>query len=148
MNRNVVYIFICSTLVQTMHGSWLGSSTQHLTGTELALYRAIEAGNAEAASRELVKGAYPNAQLNGTTLFIHAFEHALNRDWQKGNQVVGVNEAHADVAYRLAQNGGNMQDIGRHIAEQYSNATAFKNNTAARMFYAFVNKLKTEARKY
>lgn len=147
MNKKLLYIFSCIALVQTMQGSWLGSSTQHFTSSEQALYGAVEAGNAEATLSALQKGANPNAQLNGLSIFIHAFEHALNRDWQGENKVTSVDDQRANVAYLLAQHGGNIKDIDSHVAKHYG-VTTFKTNTAARMFNGFVQRIKAEAQKY
>jgi hypothetical protein len=147
MQKNLFYLFACIALVQTTQGSWLAPSTQHLTHSDQALYSAVEAGDTGAAFLALQKGANPNAQINSLTIFIHAFEHALNRDWQGANKVTGVDEHRANVAYQLAQHGGNIKDLDHHVATHYG-ITAFKNNSASRVFHAFVQKLKAEATKY
>lgn len=142
--KNILCLFTGSiVLTMNLHAaSWSRPRLQ-----DTALYSAVEANNLASAFDALGQGANPNRQFNGTSIFIHAFEHALNRDWQGDNKVTGVDELRANVAYLLAQKGGDLRALNNYIATQYK-PISFKHDTAKRMFDVFVQKLKAEAEKY
>lgn len=148
IRKKATYLFIGSVvLVQQVHtASWLGFKSGP-TQQDTALYRAVEANDLAAAFNALERGANPNKQLNGTSIFEHAFEHAVNRDWQGDNKVIGVDEHQAQIAYLLAQKGGDLQVLNNYIATEFK-PHSFKHESAKRVFDAFVQKLKTEAEKF
>jgi hypothetical protein len=110
------------------YNGWFGfgkKSAQQISQADRDLASAIEAGSIEATNNAIRNGAHPNAKVDGhTSLFIHAFEHAINRNWQGNNKITGIHPDRSDIARLVAATppGGNIDDLNKVLEDYYVDA--------------------------
>lgn len=136
-------------ITQAENNGWFGfgkKSAQQITQADRDLYEAIEAGSIEATNNAIRNGAHPNAKVDGqTSLFIHAFEHAINRNLKGHNKITGIDPDRSDIARLVAATppGGNIDDLNNALlyyvdAENMPRRELFVNEQVLQDFALFL----------
>lgn len=148
--RNIgILIGTLVAITQAEHNSWFffgKMSSQPISQADRDLFKAIEVGSVEATHNAIRNGANPNAKVDGhTSLFIHAFEHAINRDWQGDNKITGIDPDRSDIARLVAATppGGNIDDLNNALlyyvdAKYQPRRELFMNEQALQDFALFL----------
>lgn len=150
------FMYTCITLSilamsirSTDAASWFGFGKS--TQADRDLSTAIVKGDYKAVNKALGAKANPNAKVDGhTTLFIHAFEEALERD--ENAKISGIDPVRSDVARYLAAAGGNIADLNKDLthylaADGSPLPHVFENKQAASDFEVFIYNLRNLAAK-
>lgn len=142
----VIMVCVLTAVMNTVHtASWFGFG-QKITQADRDLSVAITDGEYRAVNKALEAKANPNAKVDGhTTLFVHAFEEALERD--ENNKITAIDSDRSDIARYVAAAGGNIEDLNQELkhyvdAQGKPRISLFENAQAARDFEMFVNNLK------
>lgn len=147
------YVTLCILVMSTNTidaASWFRFGSK-LSSADRALSQAITDGDYRAVNKALDAKANPNAVVDGqTTLFVHAFEDALQRD--ENAKISGINGPRSDIARYLAAAGGNIADLNRDLTFYLTPDGSplpgvFENSKAAADLKTFVEHLRNLAKK-
>lgn len=113
MKLAVIAGLIAIVSSNTAHaGLWLSSGGQK-TQQDVELSSAIQNANWANVKKLLMAGANPNAKIDNTALFVHAFEYSLKRD--ENNKISGIDSGRSDIARALAFAGGDIKQLERDL---------------------------------